>query len=183
VGPNLGADSIAAGKKATLIGVALIFLFMALYYRTLGIVADIALSLNVLFLLAILTSLGATLTLPGVAAIALTVGMAVDANILLSERLKEELHEGKNLREAIASAWTRAWTSIRDGNLSSIITAILLYIIGTMLIKGFAVTFGLGVVVSLLVAVLVSRVLLVAISPVKLGRVGQFFFSSGFHTK
>jgi protein-export membrane protein SecD len=160
-----------------------ICVLLIFWYRVPGLIASINLLLYGIVMLFIIQRLPVVLTSAGIAGFIISLGMAVDANILLSERLKEELHEGKNLREAIASAWTRAWTSIRDGNLSSIITAILLYIIGTMLIKGFAVTFGLGVVVSLLVAVLVSRVLLVAISPVKLGRVGQFFFSSGFHTK
>lgn len=160
VGPNLGADSIAAGKKATLIGVALIFLFMALYYRTLGIVADIALSLNVLFLLAILTSLGATLTLPGVAAIALTVGMAVDANIIIFERIKEELRKGTGTSAAIKDGFSNAFSSIFDANITTVATSLILMYYGTGPVRGFAVSLTIGIVTSMFTAVFVSRVLI-----------------------
>lgn len=160
VGPNLGADSIAAGKKATLIGVALIFLFMALYYRKLGLVADVALSLNVLFLLAILTSLGATLTLPGVAAIALTVGMAVDANIIIFERIKEELRKGTGTSAAIKDGFSNAFSSIFDANITVVATSLILMYYGTGPVRGFAVSLTIGVVTSMFTAVFVSRVLI-----------------------
>lgn len=160
VGPSLGADSIAAGKRATLIGVALIFLFMALYYRTLGIVANVALSLNVLFLLAILTSLGATLTLPGVAAIALTVGMAVDANIIIFERIKEELRKGTGASAAIKDGFSNAFSSIFDANITTVATSLILMYYGTGPVRGFAVSLTIGIVTSMFTAVFISRVLI-----------------------
>lgn len=183
IGPTLGADALHAGVMAGIIGLIAICALLIIWYRVPGVIASVNLILYGIVMLFIMQRFPIVLTSAGIAGFIISLGMAVDANILLSERLKEELNEGKNVREAISSAWTRAWTSIRDGNSSSIITAFLLYIIGTTLIKGFAVTFGLGVIVSLLVAVIVSRLLLLAVSPAKLGRVGRFFFSSGFHTK
>ena len=160
VGPNLGADSIAAGKKATVIGAVLVFLFMLFYYRTLGLVADIALALNVLFLLAILTSLGATLTLPGVAGIALTIGMAVDANIIIFERIKEELRKGSGTAAAVKDGFGNAFSSIFDANMTTIVTSVILMYYGTGPVRGFAVSLTIGLVTSMFTAIFVSRVLI-----------------------
>lgn len=160
VGSSLGADSIAAGKKATVIGAFLVFLFMLVYYRTLGVVADIALALNVMFLLAILTSLGATLTLPGVAGIALTVGMAVDANIIIFERIKEEMRKGASTVVAVKDGFGNAFSSIFDSNMTTIATSIILMYYGTGPVRGFAVSLTIGLVTSMFTAIFVSRVLI-----------------------
>ena len=157
VGPTLGADSIARGKLAGIVSGILVLLFMLVYYRTLGVVADIALSLNVLLLLAILTSLGATLTLPGVAGIVLTVGMAVDANVIIFERIKEELRKGASLPAAVKDGFAHAFSAIIDANITTAAVCIVLMYFGTGPVRGFAVTLLCGIATSMFTAIFVSR--------------------------
>ena len=157
VGPSLGRDSIAQGKRAALIGLAVVMIFMVLYYGMSGIIADIALTLNILFVMAILAAFGGTLTLPGIAGIILTIGMAVDANVLIFERIREELDSGKTVRASIETGYSRAFLTIVDANLTTIITAIVLYQFGTGPIKGFALTLMVGIISSMYTALFVTR--------------------------
>jgi preprotein translocase subunit SecD len=161
VGPSLGSDSIAQGVRATILGGALIMLFMLVYYRLSGLIANIALALNLLILLAIMAipGLGATLTLPGIAGIILTLGMAVDANVLIFERIREELRVGKSVRAAVDAGFERAFSAILDGNVTSLIAAIVLFQFGSGPIKGFAVTLSIGLIASMFTAVFMSRVI------------------------
>ncbi|MEE2752182.1 MAG: protein translocase subunit SecD [Myxococcota bacterium] len=160
VGSQLGADSIAAGVRATLVGGSLVIVFMFIYYRSLGAVANAALCLNVFAILALLASLGATLTLPGIAGIALTVGMAVDANIIIFERIREELRLGKTARSAVDSGFDNALSAVVDANITTAIAGIVLYSYGTGPIKGFAVTLLVGIATTLFTAIFVSRTLM-----------------------
>ena len=160
VGPTLGRDSIEKGKKAGLFAGILVIIFMLLYYRTLGVVANIALCMNILCLLALLTSLGATLTLPGVAGIILTIGMAVDANVIIYERLKEELKKGSALILAVRDGYQYALSAILDANITTAIVCIVLMSFGTGPIRGFAVTLFCGIVTSVFTSVFVSRTIL-----------------------
>ena len=142
VGPSLGADSIEAGKTAITWGLLLVIIFMVVYYRGAGFVADIALVLNVVFVLGALTMFDATLTLPGIAGIVLTVGMAVDANVLIFERIREELRAGSSVRQAIDAGYEKAFSAILDANVTTGLAAIVLYQFGSGPIRGFAVTSG-----------------------------------------
>jgi preprotein translocase subunit SecD len=160
IGPTLGQDSIEKGGMGALIGIGLVLLMMALYYQVAGLVADAMVLLNVLLLLALMAALGATLTLPGVAAIALTVGMAVDANVLITERIREELRLGKSPRAAVDQGFSRAFSSIFDGQITTFIAGIVLFQFGTGPIKGFAVMLMLGIVTSLFTGIFCSRVML-----------------------
>ncbi|RME18320.1 MAG: protein translocase subunit SecD [Bdellovibrio sp.] len=157
VGPSLGAESIAKGERAGLIGSLLVLVFMLLYYRTLGVVADLALLFNILLILAALTSLGATLTLPGVAGIVLTVGMAVDANVIIFERIKEELRKGVGIRAAVQEGFSRAFSAIFDSNITTAAACIILMYFGTGPVRGFAVTLLCGIITSMFTAIFVSR--------------------------
>jgi len=159
VGPSLGSDSIQQGILATIIGSLLVILFMIVYYRLSGAVADIALIINVFLILATLAALHGTLTLPGIAGMLLTVGVAVDANILIFERIREELRTGKTARLALDTGYNRAFITIIDTHISGIIAAIILMFFGTGPIKGFAVTTIIGLLVSLFTAVFVTRVI------------------------
>ncbi|MBI3077953.1 MAG: protein translocase subunit SecD [Deltaproteobacteria bacterium] len=159
VGPSLGRDSIEKGVRATVIGGLAVILFMLLYYRLSGLIADLALFLNVLFLMAALAALNATLTLPGIAGIALTVGMAVDSNVLIFERIREELRAGKPIRAAVEAGYDRALVAIIDSHVTTLITAVVLFQFGTGPIKGFAVTLSLGVLINLFTAVVSTRVI------------------------
>lgn len=159
VGPSLGADSIAKGEKGALIGAAIVLLFMILKYGILGVVASIAIILNMLFTFAVLSSLGATLTLPGVAGMALTVGMAVDANIIIFERMKEELAKGASQLGALRDGFGNAFSSIFDSNITTILTCVILMYFGTGPIRGFAVTLAIGIIASMYTAVFVSRLM------------------------
>jgi preprotein translocase subunit SecD len=159
VGPSLGQDSVRQGLTAGLIGSVLVVLFMLLYYRLSGTVATVALILNVLLLLAGLGYFHATLTLPGIAGIVLTLGMAVDANVLIFERIREELRIGKPARAAIDAGFARAWSAILDGNVTTLIAAMMLFQFGTGPIKGFAVTLSLGLIANLFTAVFVCKVI------------------------
>ncbi len=157
VGPSLGQDSIEAGVKAFAIGLLGIFLFALVYYKLGGLIADIGLIINIIFTLAILSLLGFTITLPGIAGFLLSVAMAVDANVIIYERIKEELRKGKSIRIAIINGFDRAFWTIFDSNLTTLFAAFILFQYGTGSIKGFAVTLFVGIIVSMFVALYVTR--------------------------
>ncbi len=159
VGPSLGNDSIKQGIMATAIGTLLVILFMMMYYRLSGAVADLALITNIFIVLAVLAAFKATLTLPGIAGLLLTVGVAVDANILIFERIREELRTGKTIRIALDAGYNRAFITIIDTHITGIVAAALLIMFGTGPIKGFAVTTIIGLLASLFTAVFVTRVM------------------------
>lgn len=159
VGPDLGADSIKAGAIASALGLVLVVIFMVIIYGTLGWLANVALVLNLVFLMALLSLLGATLTLPGIAGVVLTMGMAVDANVLIYERMREEARVGRSLLSTVASGFDRAFATILDANLTHLIAAALLYAFGTGPIKGFAVTLGIGIATSLFTATMITRMM------------------------
>lgn len=160
VGPSLGTDSINSGIRAGLIGAALVFLFMLLYYRLLGVAADAALAVTILLVFAGLIALKATLTLPGIAGIVLTIGMAVDGNVLIYERMKEEMKAGKTTLAAIDAGFKKALSSILDSNITTLIAAGVLFYFGSGPVRGFAVTLSVGIVSSVFCNVLVTRTLL-----------------------
>ena len=157
VGPSLGADSIQQGKSAALISMVLVAIFMILYYRVAGLLADLALGLNILFVASVLSGFHATLTLPGIAGIILTIGMAVDANVLIFERIREELRRGKTIRAAIEGGYENALSAIIDANVTTFLVGIVLYEFGTGPIRGFALTLCIGIVSSLFTAFFVTR--------------------------
>ena len=157
VGPTLGAVSIDKSKTASIIGIALVMIFMLLMYRLPGLIADIALVIYGLILFALFKAFGVVLTLAGIAGFVLSIGMAVDANILIFERTKEELRAGRNLFTAINSGFDRAWTSIIDSNMTTMLTCVILYFLGTSVVKGFALTLFIGIIVSLFTAITVTR--------------------------
>ncbi|NOZ25155.1 MAG: protein translocase subunit SecD [Nitrospirae bacterium] len=157
VGPSLGRDSIDAGKKAGVIAVLLVVVFMALYYKVSGLIADLAMVLNVVLLLGAMAALNATLTLPGMAGIVLAIGMAVDSNVLMFERMREELRAGKTPRAAVDSGYDKAFITIVDAHITTLITAAVLYQFGTGPIKGFAVTLFLGVLINLFTALVGTK--------------------------
>lgn len=159
IGPSLGQDSIRKGTTSAIIGFLAVLLFMAIYYKLSGVIADFALLLNLVFLMAVMSALDATLTLPGIAGIILTVGMSVDANVLIFERIREELRTGKTIRAAIDAGYKRALTAIIDANITTLITAAVLFQFGTGPIKGFAVALSLGVAISLFTAIVITRVI------------------------
>ena len=159
IGPSLGQDSIRKGTNAAIIGFLMVLFFMAIYYRLSGIIADIALIFNLTFLLAAIAALHATLTLPGIAGIILTIGMSVDANVLIFERIREELRTGKTIRAAIDAGYKRALLAIVDSHVTTLITAAVLFQFGTGPVKGFAVSLSLGVAISLFTAVVITRVI------------------------
>ncbi len=159
VGPSLGQDSINQGMLSVLVGGVLVVLCMVVYYRLSGIVANIALILNLVFIMALLSLLKATLTLPGIAGIVLTVGMAVDANVLIFERIREELRLGKSAVAAINAGYGKAFLTIIDANITTLIAALVLFQFGTGPVKGFAVTLSIGILASLFTAIFVSRVI------------------------
>ncbi|MCD6166369.1 protein translocase subunit SecD [bacterium] len=159
VGPSLGADSIRKGTKSAIIGLILVIVFMMIYYRLSGLIADIALVMNLIIILAVLAGFHFTLTLPGVAGIILTIGMAVDANVLIFERIREELRTGKTIRASIDAGYSRAFTTILDANITTLITAIVLYQFGTGPIRGFALTLSIGILSSMFTALVVTRLI------------------------
>lgn len=159
VGPSLGLDSIQKGTRAALIGMLLVVVFMVIYYHYFGFVADLALVLNLVFLMAVLSGFGLTLTLPGVAGIILTIGMAVDANVLIFERVREEEQSGKTIRAAIENGYGRAFVVIFDSNITTMLTALVLFQFGTGPIKGFAVTLFWGIVISMFTSIVITRVI------------------------
>jgi preprotein translocase subunit SecD len=164
VGPTLGQDSLQKSMVAGVIGMAVVVLFMALYYRLPGLLADVALLIYALLSMALFRLIPVTLTLPGIAGFVLSIGVAVDANVLIFERLKEELRAGRSLRQAIDLGWQRAWPSIRDSNLSTLITCGILFwfgnTFGASIVKGFSLTLAIGVMVSLFTAITVTRTFL-----------------------
>lgn len=178
VGPDLGADSVAAGKLASLVGFIGVIFFMAFYYRRFGLYADIALIMNLILIMGILSVLGATLTLPGIAGIVLTIGMAVDANVLIFERIREELDSGKTPVNAIEAGYKRAFTTIIDANITTFIAAAILFQLGTGPIRGFAVTLAIGILTSLFTATMLSR--LIISWWVRKSRPSELPLSSGF---
>jgi preprotein translocase subunit SecD len=162
VGPDLGADSIHAGAVACIVGVILVVIFMFLFYGLFGLFADIALMFNLCLMLGALSLLGATLTLPGIAGIALTLGMAVDANVLIYERIREEMRSGRTMLSSLEAGFTRAFGTILDSHVTTLVAGILLYWLGSGPVKGFAVTLSIGVLTSLFSAILVTRLQIVS---------------------
>ncbi|MES2664983.1 MAG: protein translocase subunit SecD [Pseudomonadota bacterium] len=157
IGPELGQDSIDAGKTAAIVGMVAVVLYMIACYGWFGVMANIALTVNILILIAVLSTIGATLTLPGIAGIVLTMGMAVDANVLIYERIREELRDGRPPDRAIELGFERALSAITDSNVTAILTAVIMFAIGSGPVRGFAVTLGIGIVTSLFTAVYVTR--------------------------
>ncbi len=179
IGATLGEQALDAGVAAGLIGLAILSVFMVLWYRLPGLVSIVALAFYAILSLAIFKLVPVTLTAAGIAGFIISVGMAVDANILVFERTKEELKKGKSIREAVNDGFSRAWLSIRDSNISSIITAIILFWLGTSAVKGFALTLGIGVLVSMFTALTASRTMLLAVAPDKVTPAKRFLFSNG----
>ncbi len=159
VGPSMGAENIELGLTSVQIGFAIVMLFMLAYYRVFGLIANIALTLNLVMLVSVMSILSATLTLPGIAGIVLTVGMAVDANVLIFERIKEELKTGMPVQSAIHSGFARAFTTILDANVTTLIAALILFAMGTGPVKGFAITLSVGILTSMFTAILVTRLM------------------------
>ena len=161
VGPDLGADSIKAGQNATIIAVILVAIFMILAYMFFGLIANVALIVNLIWLIGAMSALQATLTLPGIAGIALTLGMAVDANVLIYERVKEEIRNGMKPLSAIEAGYKRAMATVTDSNLTTLIGAGVLWWQGTGPVKGFAVTLGLGILISMFTAISLTRLIII----------------------
>jgi preprotein translocase subunit SecD len=157
VGPSLGHDSVVRGVRAAVTGLIIVMVFMLIYYRLSGLNANVALILNIVILLGAMAYFSATLTLPGIAGIILTIGMSVDANVLIFERIREELRVGKTVRAAIDTGFARAFGTILDANLTTLIAALFLFNFGTGPVKGFAVTLSIGILASVFTAVFVSR--------------------------
>jgi len=157
VGATLGADSIKKGFYSSMVGLALVLFYIAVYYRLSGIIADIGLVFNIFFLLAVMAGLGATLTMPGIAGIILTVGISVDSNILIFERIREELRTGKTVRASIDAGYQRAFVAIFDSHVTTLITAGALFLFGSGPIRGFAVTLFWGVSISLYTAYVITK--------------------------
>ena len=160
IGPSLGADNIQKGFISVLVGFALVLIFMAWRYRVFGLVANVALTLNLITIVSILSIIQATLTLPGIAGIVLTVGMAVDANVLIFERIKEEMRSTKDIQKAISAGYEKALLTIADANITTLIASLVLFSFGTGAIKGFAVTLSIGIITSMFTAIIVSRAMI-----------------------
>ena len=160
IGPSLGQDNIDKGLFSTQVGYLLVFLWMIVFYRAFGVIANIALAFNVIMMVAIMSILGSSLTLPGIAGIVLTIGMAVDANVLIFERIREELANGARAKSAIVAGFDRAFSSIFDANITTLLIAFILFAIGTGPIKGFAITLAIGIISSLFTAILVTRAMI-----------------------
>ncbi|HEY4476986.1 MAG TPA: protein translocase subunit SecD [Candidatus Paceibacterota bacterium] len=179
IGATLGQEALDRGVRAGVIGLLLVAVFMILWYRASGVLAVLSLGIYVSLMLAIFKILPVTLTAAGMAGFILSVGMAVDANILIFARLKEEMRHTDNMHDAISHGFTRAWASIRDSNLSSIISALILFWFGTSLVRGFALTLAIGVLISMLTAISITRTFLLAIGVTRTNRLNRFFFGSG----
>ncbi|OGG82423.1 protein-export membrane protein SecD [Candidatus Kaiserbacteria bacterium RIFCSPLOWO2_02_FULL_54_13] len=182
VGPTLGAAAISAGVVAGVVGFVIVALFMIAWYRLPGVIAAIALAEYLAFMLAVIKVIPVTLTASGIAGLIISVGMAVDANVLIFERTKEELRGGKTPREAVHIGFSRAWPAIRDGHLTMIISGIILFWLGTSIVQGFALVFVLGVLASFISAVSLSRVFLLAIVPEEGQGAWKFLLGSGFRS-
>ena len=157
IGPSLGQENIDKGLFSTQVGYLLVFAFMIIFYRLFGVIANVALAVNVIIIIAIMSILGSSLTLPGIAGIVLTVGMAVDANVLIFERIREELREGRSPQQAIHQGYANAFSTIADANITTLLTAIILFAVGTGAIKGFAVTLSIGILTSMFTAIVGTR--------------------------
>ena len=157
VGPSLGAENIQMGVQSTMIGLALLVVFMVVVYRVFGLLANIALALNLMLLVAVMSLFGATLTMPGIAGIVLTLGMAVDANVLIFSRIREEIRNGRSIQIAIHEGFDRAFVSIFDGNITTLLVGVILFAVGTGPIKGFAVTLCIGILTSMFTAIVLTR--------------------------
>src|SRR3989338_234841 len=181
IGASLGDVALHSGVRAGVIGFFVLVLFLIIWYRLPGLIASVALVSYIILSLAVFKLIPVTLTAAGLAGFILSIGMAVDANVLIFERTKEELKRGKSISDALHEGFRRAWLSIRDSNISSIITAVVLFWLGTSAVKGFALTLGLGVLISMFTAITVSRTFLFAVAPKKETIVKRFLFSNGFH--
>ena len=181
VGAILGDQALRAGVLAGLIGFIILSICMILWYRLPGIVAVVSLVIYSIMMLALFKLIPVVLTSAGIAGFILSVGLAVDANILIAERMKEELQAGKGSEQAIREGFTRAWSAIRDSNIAHVIAAVILFWLGTSIIKGFALVFGLGVIVSLFSAITISRTFLLSLGVNAQSRVGRFLMLSGWH--
>lgn len=179
IGAILGNDAVNAGVKASILGFLAVALFLILWYRLPGLIAVIALCIYISIMLALFKLVPVTLTAAGIAGFIISIGIAVDANVLIFERVKEELRSGRTITDAVSSGFTRAWSSIRDSNISNIITAVILFWFGTSLIKGFALTLGMGILVSMFSAITVTKVFLSSFSFIGEGKIARFLFSSG----
>ena len=183
VDPTLGADTVRKGLTAGVIGFLLVILFMTLYYKLSGVVASLALVLYVIYVLSVFKLLPVTLTLPGIAAFILSIGMAVDANVLIFERIKEEIRLGKSMRAAVDAGFSRAWPAIRDSNFSTFITCGILYWLGSkfgeMRVMGFALTLFIGVAISMLTALVITRSILLILRSTPLSRKLDLFIPGG----
>jgi len=180
IGPSLGGQATSAGVKAALIGFLAIALFLIIWYRLPGIIAVVALSIYVVIMLSIFKLLPVTLTAAGIAGFIISIGIAVDANVLIFERVKEELRNGDGILDSIHHGFKRAWLSVRDSNISSIITAIILFWVGTTLIKGFALVFLIGVLISMISAISITRIFLYTLNIKNKNKLTGFLFGSGF---
>lgn len=176
VGASLGQAVLLSGIKAGLIGIILVMLFLILFYRLPGLVACLALIFYVVLMLFLFKLIPVTLTAAGIAGFIISIGMSIDANILIFERMKDEFRRGSNLKDSIEKGFSRAWFSIRDGNISSMITAIVLFWLGTSAVQGFALVFGLGVLVSMFSAITLTRVFLASIIPKEESKLSNFLF-------
>lgn len=181
IGPSLGQEAVNGGLKAGIISFLIIALFLVIWYRLPGLVAVIALGVYTVIMLALFKLIPVTLTAAGIAGFIITIGMAVDANILIFERMKEEMARGRGIWDAMHEGFARAWLSIRDSNISSIITGVILYKFGsTSVVTGFALVFVIGVLVSMFTAITASRIFLYAISPARTSKLSNFLISNGF---
>ncbi len=179
IGATLGDNAVHAGVKAAVIGFLLVVIFLMFWYRLPGLIATLALMIFVFIMLTLFKLLPVTLTAAGIAGFIISIGIAVDANVLIFERVKEELRSGKTIHDAVEAGFSRAWFSIRDSNISNFITALILFWFGTSLIKGFALTLGMGVLVSLFSAITITRIFLSVVNFIGEGKVARFLFSSG----
>ncbi|MCC7436803.1 protein translocase subunit SecD [Candidatus Nomurabacteria bacterium] len=180
IGATLGEQAVNAGVNAALIGFLAIVLFLLVWYRLPGLVSVVALGIYIAITLALYKLIPVTLSTAGIAGFIISIGIAVDANILIFERFKEERKNGRGVSDALEAGFDRAWLSIRDANTASIITAVILFWFGSSLIKGFALTFGLGVIISLFSAIVITRLFLRSLPKMENSKVGKFLFSSGF---
>ncbi len=179
VGATLGEKALHSGVRAGLLGIIIVSIFLVIWYRLPGVVAVVALAIYIALMLTVFKLIPVTLTAAGIAGFILSIGMAVDANILIFERMKEELKKGKDIADAMHDGFARAWLSIRDSNISSMISAVILFWFGTSLVKGFALTLGLGVLISMFSAITVTRTFLYSFGTHGHGKVVRFFFGSG----
>ena len=182
IGATLGEEAMKAGVKSGLIGLIFIALFMLFWYRLPGLIAVISLSIYVALVLAIFKLIPVTLTAAGIAGFILSLGIAVDANVLIFERLKEEIRNGKNVQNAVTDGFARAWSSIRDSNISTILSSVILFWFGSSLIRGFGLNLAIGVIISMFTAITVTRTLLFSLGFKGESKIVRFLFSSGFTT-